>query len=71
MNYIFRISWQYDENGHSDRSIDCNINKQKAIEQERCCKFIRINPNKEGFDIFRTITKYLDISKNQLKNSNK
>ena len=29
--------------------------KQKAIEQELACKFIRIDPDKEDFDIFRAI----------------
>ena len=28
---------------------------QKAIEQERDCQFIRIDPDKEDFDFFKTI----------------
>ena len=31
------------------------MKRQNAIEQELGCKFIRIYPNKEDFDIFRTI----------------
>ena len=26
--------------------------RQKAIEQELACKFIRVDPDKENFDIF-------------------
>ena len=44
-----------DENGHSDRNIDYKIKRQKAREQEIGCKFIRIDPDKEGFDNFRAI----------------
>ena len=44
----------FDENGHSDRNIDYEIKRQKAIELELGCKFIRIDPDKEDFDIFRT-----------------
>ena len=37
------------------RNVDYKIKRQKAIEQELGCKFIRIDPDKEDFDIFRTI----------------
>ena len=46
---------EIDENGHSDRSIDYEIKRQTAIIQELGCKFIRIDPGKENFDIFRAI----------------
>ena len=31
------------------------IKKQKVIERELRCKFIRIDPEKENFDIFKSI----------------
>ena len=31
------------------------MKRQKAVEQELGCKFIRIDRDKEGFNIFRTI----------------
>ena len=46
---------EIDENGHSDRNINSKIKRQKAIEQEIGCKFIRIDLDKEDFDIFRAI----------------
>ena len=51
----YKLAIQIDENGHSDRSIDYEIKRQKAVEQELGCKFIRIHPNREDFDIFKTI----------------
>ena len=46
---------EIDENGNSDRNIDREIKRQKAIEQELGCKFIRIGPDKEDFDTFKTV----------------
>ena len=43
------------ENGHSDSNIDYETKRQKVIEQELACRFFRVNPDKEGFDIFRAI----------------
>ena len=31
------------------------IRRQKAIEQELDCEFIRIDPDEDDFDIFKTI----------------
>ena len=44
-----------DENSHSDINIGYEIKRQKAIEQELGCKFIRIDPGKEKFDVFKAI----------------
>ena len=41
--------------------------RQKAIEQEPGCTFIRIDPDKEEFDIFRAINKTF----RHIKQSNK
>ena len=35
-----------DEQGHNDRDIDYEIERQKAIENKLGCEFIRINPAK-------------------------
>ena len=51
----YKLAIEIDENGHSNRSIDFEIKKQKAIEQISGRKFIRIDPNKEDFDIFKAI----------------
>ena len=45
------------KNGHSNKYIDCKIKRQKAIGQDLSCMFIRIDPDKENIDIFKTINK--------------
>ena len=37
----YRLAIEINENGHSDRNIDYEIKRQKAIERERGCKFIQ------------------------------
>ena len=53
--YDFKLAIETHENGHSDRNIKYEIKRQKAVEKELSCKFIRIGTNKEDFDIFRAI----------------
>ena len=43
------------EGGHEDRSIDYEIKIKKASEKELGCKFIRIDPDKENFNIRKNI----------------
>ena len=48
------------------------IKRQKAIEKELSCKLIRIDPDKEDFDIFVTINEiFRNIKLSSKKNSNK
>ena len=54
-------------NGHSDRNIDYEIKRKKAIKQELGCKFIRIDPDKEDFDIFRAINEIFRYIKQSTK----
>ena len=53
--YDYKLAIEIDENSDSDRNIDYEIKIQKAIEQELDCNFIRIDPDKEEFDIFRAV----------------
>ena len=39
----------------TDENIDYEMKMQKAIAQKLGCKFNRIDPDKEDFDIFRAI----------------
>ena len=51
----YKLAIKVDEYGHNDRNIDFEIKTQKAIEKERGCQFIRINPDKQNFSIFEAI----------------
>ena len=42
---------------------------QKAIYQELCSKFIRIDPDKEDFDIFKTVNEIFRHIKQSTKKS--
>ena len=55
--FKYKLAVEIDELGHKDREIDQEIQKQKALEEEFNCKFIRINPGKENLDIFVEIGK--------------
>ena len=51
----YKLAIEIDENGNSNRNIDQEIKRQKAIGQELGCKLIRIDPDKKDFDIFKTV----------------
>ena len=53
----YKLAIEIDEYGSSDRNIDYEIKRQKTIEQNLGCKFIRIDPDKENFDVFKAINK--------------
>ena len=40
----YKLGIEVDEQGHKDRDIGQEIQKQKALEKELDCEFIRINP---------------------------
>ena len=47
------LTIEVDELGHNDRNIDYEIQRQKALEKELDCIFIRINPDAIDFNIFK------------------
>ena len=53
--YGDKFAIEIDKNEHSNKNINYEIKRQKEIEKELDCNFIRVNCDKEGFDIFRTI----------------
>ena len=54
-SHEFKTAIEIDENGRSRRIIDYQIKRQKAIEQKLGCTFMKIDPGKEEFNIFRAI----------------
>ena len=53
----YKLATEVDELGHADRNISHEIERQKVLEKELDCVFIRINPNEENFNIFKEINK--------------
>ena len=53
----YKLAVEVDESGHSDRNINDEIERQRALVRELNCVFIRINPDEPDFNIFREINK--------------
>ena len=56
----YRLAIEVDEKGHKDGNTNDEIQRQKVLEKELGCKFIRINPDEENFNIFRTINEIIN-----------
>ena len=48
-----KLAIEADELGHDVRNLGNEIERQKALEKGPDCVFIRINPDKENFNIFK------------------
>ena len=64
----YKLAVEIDEKDNQYRDINREIERQKALEKELACKFIRINLDKENFNILRLRMKYLGTLKNQINN---
>ena len=52
-----KLAIEVDELGHADRNVNNEIERQKALERELNCVFIRINPDEKDFNIFKEVNK--------------
>ena len=48
----YELAIEIDEQGHFDRNNEKETTRENKIKQKLQCEFIRINPDKEDFDIF-------------------
>ena len=55
-----KLAIEINEKGHSDRDGEKENEREEKIKKERGCKFIRINPDAENYDIFVEIIKIND-----------
>ena len=61
-----KLAIEVDERGHNDRDLESEIERQKSLEKELDCKFIRINPARKNFNIFNEINRiHHDILKSK------
>ena len=49
--YEYKLAIEIDELGHIDRYIDYGIKRQRELEKELNCVFIRTNPDAAHFNI--------------------
>ena len=64
----YKLAVEVDELGHADRNINNEIERQKALEKEVNCVFIRINPVEKDFNTFKKINKIHRHIKKSFKN---
>ena len=64
----YKLAIEVDELGHTNRNIHNEIERQKTLEKELKCIFIRINPDEKDFNIFKEINKIQRHIKNHFKN---
>ena len=65
----YKLAIEVDELGHADRNINNEIERQKALERELNCVFIRINPDKKDFNILKAINEIYRLLKKSSKKS--
>ena len=51
----YKLTVEVDEKSHEDINIDHETKRQKALEKELSCEFIRINHDEKDFNVFKTI----------------
>ena len=66
-----KLAIEIDEKGHKDRNINDEIQREKALEKELGCEFIRMNPDKENFNISKAINEINRHIKKSTKKINK
>ena len=64
----YKLAIEVDELGHVDTNRSNEIERQKALEKELDCVFIRINPDEKNFNIFKEINKIHRHIKKSTKN---
>ena len=52
-----KLAIEVDELGHAVRNINHETERQRTLEKELNCVFIRINPDEKDFNIFKEINK--------------
>ena len=65
----YKLAIEVDELGHNNKNIDYEIQRQKSIEKKLGFVFIRINPDEENLNIFKTINKIHRHTKKSTKKS--
>ena len=53
----YKLPIEADELGNTNRNINNEIDRQKALEKELNCIFIRIKPDEKDFNFFKEINK--------------
>ena len=55
--YVHRLAVEVDEFGHCDRNTEYEKRRERMLNKDLNCKFIRINPGRENFNINKDINR--------------
>ena len=69
--HYYKLAIEVDEKAHKDRNINHEIKRQKTLEKDLNCEFIRINPNEKDFNISKVKNEILRHIKELIKKSTK
>ena len=64
-----KLAIKVDELAHAERNLSYEIERQKVLGKELDCEFIRINPDRKSFNIFKEINKIHRHIKKSIKKS--
>ena len=67
----YKVAVEIGKKYHRDRNISREIERQKALEKELGCKFSRIKPDKENFNVFKAQNEIFSHIKESNKESTK
>ena len=67
----YKLVIEVDELGHCTRITEDEIERQEKIEQRLGCKFIRIDPSRENFNIIDDFCRIKEHMIKSLKNQQK
>ena len=64
----YKIAVEVSEYGHNDRDSDYEKQREERLTERLACVFIRINPDEQNFNIFKTINEiYRHIKRSSKK----
>ena len=69
--YDYKLPTEVDEKGHKDRNIDHEIKRQKGLEKNLNCEFIRINTDEKDFNNSKIKNEIFRHIKEPIKQSTK
>ena len=52
-----KLAIECDEFGHNNRDVSYEVNRQKFIEEQLQCQFVRYNPDAQDFDVVQVLNK--------------
>ena len=53
----YKLAIECDEFGHNNRDVSYEVNRQKFIEEQLQCQFVRYNPDAQDFDAVQVLNK--------------